>query len=84
RNQEVLNQAEVTLATLKTGGLMNPTQSSTSKKSFNLPSGIIKVTKPLTKGRWSKSIIDGYYSPKTENAVKRFQLTSFERPLLLH
>ncbi|QGX65945.1 hypothetical protein GPA07_11020 [Bacillus sp. ms-22] len=28
--------------------------------------------------------IDGYYSPKTENAVKRFQLTSFERPLLLH
>ncbi|MCM3138960.1 phage major capsid protein [Bacillus safensis] len=29
RNQEVINKAEVTLATLKTGGLMNPTQSST-------------------------------------------------------
>ncbi|MGN7389690.1 phage major capsid protein [Bacillus safensis] len=29
RNQEVINKAEVTLGTLKTGGLMNPTQSST-------------------------------------------------------
>ncbi|WP_144525714.1 phage major capsid protein [Bacillus pumilus] len=29
RNQEVINKAEVTLGTLKTGGLMNPTQAST-------------------------------------------------------
>lgn len=29
RNQEVINKAEVTIGTLKTGGLMNPTQSST-------------------------------------------------------
>nr|MDH3174821.1 N-acetylmuramoyl-L-alanine amidase [Bacillus pumilus] len=66
---------------------------STSKKSFNLPSGIIKVTKPLTKGAGVKALqealaavyyypdkgaknngIDGYYGPKTANAVKRFQL----------
>lgn len=65
---------------------------STSKKSFNLPSGIIKVTKPLTKGAGVKALqealaavyyypdkgaknngIDGYYGPKTANAVKRFQ-----------
>lgn len=66
---------------------------STSKKSFNLPSGIIKVTKPLTKGAGVKALqealaalffypekgaknngIDGYYGPKTADAVKRFQL----------
>ncbi|MGM0816057.1 MAG: peptidoglycan recognition protein family protein [Bacillota bacterium] len=66
---------------------------STSKKSFKLPSGIIKVTKPLTKGSAVKAVqealaavyyypdkgaknngIDGYYGPKTANAVKRFQL----------
>ncbi|MEK4846077.1 phage major capsid protein [Bacillus sp. FSL W8-0183] len=29
RNQDVINKAEMTLASLKTGGLMNPTQSST-------------------------------------------------------
>ncbi|WP_375565964.1 phage major capsid protein [Bacillus pumilus] len=29
RNQEVINKAEMTLASLKTGGLMNPTQAST-------------------------------------------------------
>nr|WP_249116631.1 N-acetylmuramoyl-L-alanine amidase [Bacillus safensis] len=65
---------------------------STSKKSFNLPSGIIKVTKPLTKGAGVKALqealaavyyypdkgaknsgIDGYYGPKTANAVNRFQ-----------
>ncbi|MBD3861280.1 N-acetylmuramoyl-L-alanine amidase [Bacillus sp. 28A-2] len=68
-------------------------QTSTSKKSFNLPSGIIKVTKPLTKGAGVKALqealaavhfypdkgaknngIDGYYGPKTADAVKRFQL----------
>ncbi|MCY7692489.1 N-acetylmuramoyl-L-alanine amidase [Bacillus altitudinis] len=68
-------------------------KTSTSKKSFNLPSGIIKVTKPLTKGAGVKALqealaavyyypdkgaknngIDGYYGPKTANAVKRFQL----------
>ncbi|WP_178897072.1 peptidoglycan recognition protein family protein [Bacillus altitudinis] len=68
-------------------------KTSTSKKSFNLPSGIIKVTKPMTKGAGVKALqealaavyfypdkgaknngIDGYYGPKTANAVKRFQL----------
>ncbi|KIL23704.1 hypothetical protein B4127_2637 [Bacillus pumilus] len=68
-------------------------ENSTSKKSSNLPSGIIKVTKPLTKGAGVKALqeamaavyyypdkgaknngIDGYYGPKTANAVKRFQL----------
>ncbi|MCG6572740.1 phage major capsid protein, partial [Acinetobacter baumannii] len=29
RNKDVINKAEVTLGTLKTGGLMNPTQAST-------------------------------------------------------
>ncbi|MCM3140633.1 peptidoglycan-binding protein, partial [Bacillus safensis] len=56
-------------------------------------SGILKVTKPLTKGPQVTSLqkalsslyfypdkgaknngIDGYYGPKTANAVKRFQL----------
>lgn len=65
----------------------------TSKKTYNLPSGILKVTKPLTKGAAVKAVqealaalfyypdkgaknngIDGYYGPKTANAVKRFQL----------
>lgn len=68
-------------------------QASTSKKSYNLPSGILKVTKPLTKGPQVTAVqkalsslyyypdkgaknngIDGYYGPKTANAVKRFQL----------
>ncbi|MED1480727.1 MULTISPECIES: N-acetylmuramoyl-L-alanine amidase [Bacillus] len=68
-------------------------KTSTSKKSFNLPSGILKVTKPLTKGSAVKAVqealaalffypekgaknngIDGYYGPKTADAVKRFQL----------
>ncbi|WP_391510025.1 peptidoglycan-binding domain-containing protein [Bacillus pumilus] len=64
-----------------------------SKKTYNLPVGIIKVTKPLTKGAGVKVLqealaalffypekgaknngIDGYYGPKTADAVKRFQL----------
>ncbi|MCY1094005.1 M15 family metallopeptidase [Bacillus safensis] len=64
-----------------------------SKKTYNLPVGIIKVTKPLTKGAGVKALqealaalffypekgaknngIDGYYGPKTADAVKRFQL----------
>lgn len=64
-----------------------------SKKTYNLPAGIIKVTKPLTKGAGVKALqealaalffypekgaknngIDGYYGPKTADAVKRFQL----------
>lgn len=68
------------------------TVSKPAKKSFNLPSGIIKVTKPLTKGAGVRALqealaavyyyqdkgaknngIDGYYGPKTANAVKRFQ-----------
>ncbi|WP_372706100.1 peptidoglycan-binding domain-containing protein [Bacillus pumilus] len=76
----------------------SPTKSTTkpkttSKKTYNLPSGILKVTKPLTKGAGVKAVqealaavyyypdkgaknngIDGYYGPKTANAVKRFQL----------
>lgn len=58
-----------------------------------MPSGIIKVTKPLSKGVGVKALqealaavyiypekgaenngIDGYYGPKTSNAVKRFSL----------
>ncbi|AVM23283.1 N-acetylmuramoyl-L-alanine amidase [Bacillus pumilus] len=65
----------------------------TSKKIYNLPTGILKVTKPLTKGAGVKAVqealaalffypdkgaknngIDGYYGPKTADAVKRFQL----------
>ncbi|WP_427847082.1 peptidoglycan-binding domain-containing protein [Bacillus pumilus] len=65
----------------------------TSKKTYNLPAGILKVTKPLTKGAGVKAVqealaalffypekgaknngIDGYYGPKTADAVKRFQL----------
>ncbi|MEK4846101.1 MULTISPECIES: peptidoglycan recognition protein family protein [Bacillus] len=68
-------------------------KASKPKKSVNLPSGILKVTKPLTKGAGVKALqealatvyfypekgaknngIDGYYGPKTANAVKRFQL----------
>lgn len=63
-----------------------------TKKSYGLPAGILKVTKPLTKGSAVKAVqqalaavyyypdkkaknngVDGYYGPKTENAVKRFQ-----------
>ncbi|WP_438285742.1 peptidoglycan-binding domain-containing protein [Bacillus altitudinis] len=66
---------------------------STSKKTYNLPNGILKVTKPLTKGTGVKAVqealsalffypdkgainngIDGYYGPKTANAVSRFQM----------
>ncbi|WP_458419808.1 peptidoglycan recognition protein family protein [Bacillus pumilus] len=68
-------------------------KASKPKRSVNLPSGILKVTKPLTKGAGVKALqealaavyfypekgaknngIDGYYGPKTANAVKRFQL----------
>ncbi len=64
-----------------------------AKKSYGLPTGILKVTKPFTKGTGVKAIqealaavyyypdkgaksngIDGYYGPKTANAVKRFRL----------
>ncbi|MCY7692588.1 peptidoglycan-binding protein, partial [Bacillus altitudinis] len=64
-----------------------------SKKSYGLPTGILKVTKPLTKGAGVKAVqqalaavyyypdkgaknngVDGYYGPKTADAVKRFQL----------
>ncbi|QII49460.1 N-acetylmuramoyl-L-alanine amidase [Bacillus paralicheniformis] len=67
--------------------------SSSKKSSYTLPSGIFKVTSPLTKGTAVRQIqealaalyfypdkgaknngIDGYYGPKTANAVKRFQL----------
>ncbi|OLP66084.1 N-acetylmuramoyl-L-alanine amidase CwlH precursor [Bacillus pumilus] len=63
------------------------------KKSTGLPTGILKVTKPLTKGSAVKAVqqalasvyyypekgaknngVDGYYGPKTANAVKRFQM----------
>ncbi|WJZ23602.1 N-acetylmuramoyl-L-alanine amidase [Listeria phage LIS04] len=63
-----------------------------SKSKSKLPSGIFKVTTPLTKGASVKAIqealasvyyypdkgaknngVDGYYGPKTANAVKRFQ-----------
>lgn len=68
-------------------------KASKPKKTVNLPSGIIKVTMPLTKGTGVKALqealvavyfypdkgaknngIDGYYGPKTADAVKRFQL----------
>lgn len=74
-------------------------KTSTSKKSYNLPSGILKVTKPLTKGAGVKAVqealsalffypekgaknygIDGYYGPKTADAVKRFQLMNSLTP----
>nr|WP_301287566.1 N-acetylmuramoyl-L-alanine amidase [Bacillus sp. 1735sda2] len=64
-----------------------------TKKSYGLPTGILKVTKPLTKGSAVKAVqqalaavyyypdkgaknngVDGYYGPKTADAVKRFQL----------
>lgn len=63
------------------------------QKSSNIPSGILKVTMPLTKGPQVTAVqkalsslyfytdkgaknngVDGYYGPKTANAVKRFQL----------
>ncbi|MEK4789716.1 MULTISPECIES: peptidoglycan recognition protein family protein [unclassified Bacillus (in: firmicutes)] len=63
------------------------------KKSYSLSIGILKVTKPLTKGSAVKAVqealapvyyypdkgaknngVDGYYGPKTADAVKRFQL----------
>ncbi|WP_458109821.1 peptidoglycan recognition protein family protein [Bacillus zhangzhouensis] len=63
------------------------------KKIYSLPSGILKVTKPLTKGSAVEALqqalasiyfypdkgaknngIDGYYGPKTANAVSRFQM----------
>ncbi|MFS0657068.1 N-acetylmuramoyl-L-alanine amidase [Bacillus sp. 179-C3.3 HS] len=65
----------------------------TKQKTSGLPSGILKVTKPLTKGSQVTAVqkalatlyfypdkgaknngVDGYYGPKTANAVKRFQL----------
>ncbi|MEK4788412.1 MULTISPECIES: peptidoglycan recognition protein family protein [Bacillus] len=68
------------------------TASKPAKNPYGLPAGILKVTKPLTKGSAVKGVqqalaavyyypdkgaknngIDGYYGPKTANAVKRFQ-----------
>lgn len=54
----------------------------TSKKTYNLPSGILKVTKPLTKGESVKAVQEAlaalFFYPekgaKTADAVKRFQL----------
>ncbi|MCC2531950.1 peptidoglycan-binding protein [Bacillus velezensis] len=73
-----------------TGSASTPTKG--KKSSYTLPSGVFKVTSPLTKGTAVKQIqtalaalyyypdkgaknngIDGYYGPKTANAVKRFQ-----------
>ncbi|ULN58975.1 peptidoglycan-binding protein [Bacillus subtilis] len=71
-----------------------PSASAPKKSSsYPLPDGVIKVTKPLTKGTKVAQVqtalaacyfypdkgaknngIDGYYGPKTANAVKRFQL----------
>lgn len=82
---------------IKVGQILKLTGSVSSssgkkKSSYTLPSGIFKVTSPLTKGTAVKQIqtalaalyyypdkgaknngIDGYYGPKTANAVKRFQ-----------
>ncbi|UZD72921.1 N-acetylmuramoyl-L-alanine amidase [Bacillus siamensis] len=82
---------------IKVGQVLKLTDSASSptkgkKSSYTLPSGIFKVTSPLTKGTAVKQIqtalaalyyypdkgaknngIDGYYGPKTANAVKRFQ-----------
>ncbi|MGM5472130.1 peptidoglycan-binding protein [Bacillus pumilus] len=76
---------------LENGSIKSKT--STSEKSVILPSGILKITKPLTKGSQVTAVqkalsslyfypdkgaknngIDGYYGPKTANAIKRFQL----------
>ncbi|ODS08292.1 N-acetylmuramoyl-L-alanine amidase [Bacillus velezensis] len=82
---------------IKVGQVLKLTDSPSSptkgkKTSYTLPSGVFKVTSPLTKGTSVKQIqtalaalyyypdkgaknngIDGYYGPKTANAVKRFQ-----------
>ncbi|ARW39065.1 N-acetylmuramoyl-L-alanine amidase [Bacillus amyloliquefaciens] len=82
---------------IKVGQVLKLTDSASSptkgkKSSYTLPSGVFKVTSPLTKGTAVKQIqtalaalyyypdkgaknngIDGYYGPKTANAVKRFQ-----------
>ncbi|QZY34638.1 peptidoglycan-binding protein [Bacillus amyloliquefaciens] len=82
---------------IKVGQVLKLTGSASSssgkkKSSYTLPSGVFKVTSPLTKGSAVKQIqtalaalyyypdkgaknngIDGYYGPKTANAVKRFQ-----------
>ncbi len=64
-------------------------KTNTSKKAYNLPSGILKITKGAGvkalqealadlfcyPDKWAKNNdIDGYYGPKTADAVKRFQL----------
>ncbi|WP_409017997.1 N-acetylmuramoyl-L-alanine amidase [Bacillus velezensis] len=82
---------------IKVGQVLKLTDSASTptkgkKSSYTLPSGVFKVTSPLTKGTSVKQIqtalaalyyypdkgaknngIDGYYGPKTANAVKRFQ-----------
>lgn len=76
-----------------TSSMSSKPKASKPKKSVNLPSGILKVTRPLTKGSAVKAVqqalaavyyypdkgaknngIDGYYGPKTADAVRRFQL----------
>ncbi|APA04045.1 N-acetylmuramoyl-L-alanine amidase [Bacillus velezensis] len=82
---------------IKVGQVLKLTDSGSTptkgkKSSYTLPSGVFKVTSPLTKGTAVKQIqtalaalyyypdkgaknngIDGYYGPRTANAVKRFQ-----------
>ncbi|WP_426616429.1 N-acetylmuramoyl-L-alanine amidase [Bacillus velezensis] len=78
---------------LKESDSSSSTKTSGKKRSYPLPSGVIKVTSPMTKGTNVRQVqkalaalyfypdkgaknngIDGYYGPKTANAVKRFQL----------
>lgn len=78
---------------LKESDSSSSTKTSSKKRSYPLPSGVIKVTSPMTKGTNVRQVqkalaalyfypdkgaknngIDGYYGPKTANAVKRFQL----------
>ena len=76
-----------------TGSSSSNAKPSSKKTSYALPSGVIKLTSPMTKGTNVRQVqkalaalyfypykgaknngIDGYYGPKTANAVKRFQL----------
>nr|WP_144472038.1 peptidoglycan-binding protein [Bacillus pumilus] len=86
---------KVSAKPIKTTPVKSSPSKSTSKPktTYNLPSGVLKVTKPLTKGSAVKAVqqalaavyyypdkgvknngVDGYYGPKTADAVKRFQL----------
>lgn len=78
---------------IKTISTRSTSKTNKVKKTYSLPAGILKVTKPLTKGSAVKAVqqalasiyfypdkgainngIDGYYGPKTANAVSRFQM----------